>query len=71
MAGLLQRVEATEDVIAVDVSGAQLVAVAGDQAAGGGGQPGRVEPSGVDDEADPVGDEVVERCVQLCAGVAA
>ena len=65
MAGLLQRVEATEDVIAVDVGDAQLVAVAGDQVAGCGGQPARVEPSGVDDEADPVGDEVLERGVQV------
>ncbi len=68
MAGLLQRVEATEDVVAVDVGDAQLVAVAGDQVAGCGGQPARVEPSGVDDEADPVGDEVLERGVQVRAG---
>ena len=65
VARLLQRVEATEDVVAVDVGDAQLVAVAGGQVAGCDGQPGGVEPSGVDDEPDPVGDEVVERGVEV------
>ena len=61
----LERVEATEDVVTVDVGDAQVMAVAGDQVAGCDGQPGGVEPSGVDDEPDPVGDEVLERGVQV------
>ena len=65
MAGLLQGVEATEDVVAVDVGDPQVVAAAGDQLAGCVGQPGGVESAGVDDEPDPVGDEVLERRVEV------
>ena len=65
MAGLPQSVEAAEDVVAVDVGDPQVVTVACDQVAGGGGQPGGVEPSGVDDEPDPVRDEVLERGVEV------
>ena len=50
MAGLLQGVEAAEDVVASDVGDAQVVAAACDQFAGRVGQPGGVESSGVDDE---------------------
>jgi len=65
MARLLQGVEAREDVVAVDVGDAKVVAAARDQFAGRVGQPGGVEPSGVDDELDPVGDEVLERRVEV------
>src|SRR5271166_4429452 len=65
MPGLLQSVEAPEDVVAVDVGDPQVVTVAGDRFAGGGGQPGGVEPSGVDDELDPVGDEEVQCRVEV------
>ena len=65
MPGLLQGVEAAEDVVAVDVGDPQVVAAACDQFAGGVGQPGGVESAGVDDEPDPVGDQVLERRVQV------
>ena len=65
MAGYLQLVEAVVDVVAVDVGDAQVVAVAGRQLAGGVGEPGGVQPPGVDDEADPVGHQVVERGVKV------
>ena len=65
MARLLQSVEAAEDVVAFDVGDPQVVAVACDQFAGCGGQPGGVEPAGVDDEPDPVRDEVLERRVEV------
>ena len=65
MAGLLQGVEATEDVVAFDVGDPQVVTAACDQFAGCRGQPGGVEPSGVDDEPDPVRDEVLERRVEV------
>jgi hypothetical protein len=65
VAGLLQGVEAAEDVVASDVGDPQVVAVACDQFAGRIGQPGGVESSGVDDEPNPVGDEVLERRVEV------
>src|SRR5690348_5741346 len=61
MARLLESREATKDVVAFDMGDPQVVTVAGDQLTGGGGQSGGVEPSRVDDQPDPVGDEVVER----------
>ena len=63
--GWRQRVEAVEDIVAVDVGDAQLVAAAGGQLAGCRGEAGRVEPAGVDDEADPVGHEVLEGRVEV------
>ena len=65
MAGLLQGVEAAEDVVAFDVGDPKVVAAACDQFAGRVGQPGGVESSGVDDELDPVGDELLERRVEV------
>ena len=65
MARLLQSVEAAEDVVAFDVGDPQVVTVACDQLAGRGGQPGGVESAGVDDEPDPVRDEVLERRVEV------
>ena len=65
MARLLESVEAAEDVVAFDVRDPQVVTVACDQFAGRGGQPGGVEPAGVDDEPDPVRDEVLERRVEV------
>ena len=65
MARLPETVEAAEDVVAFDVGDPQVVTVARDQLAGRVGQPGGVEPSGVDDERDPVRDEVLERRVEV------
>ena len=65
MARLPETVEAAEDVVAFDVGDPQVVTVARDQLAGRVGQPGGVEPSGVDDEPDPVRDEVLERRVEV------
>ena len=50
MAGLVQGVEATKEVVASDVGDPQLVTPACDQFAGCRDQPGGVQPSGVDDE---------------------
>ena len=65
MAGLVQGVEATKEVVASDVGDPQLVTPACDQFAGCRDQPGGVQPSGVDDEPNLVRDEVFERRVQL------
>ena len=63
--GWRQRIEAVEDIVAVDVGDAQLVAAAGGQLAGCGGEAGRVESAGVDDEPDPIGHEGLEGGVEV------
>ena len=65
VARFLQLAETVGDVVAVDVRDAQVVPAAGGQLAGGGGEPGGVQPAGVGDDADPVRHQVVERGVEL------
>ena len=65
MAGLLQSIEAAEDVVAFDVRDPQVVAAACDQFAGRIGQPGGVEPSRVDDEPDSMRDKVIQCRVEV------
>src|SRR5271166_5698995 len=65
MARPQQRVKARKDVVATNVGDPQVVTAACNQFAGCGDQPGGVESARVDYEPDPVGDQVLERGIQM------